>query len=64
MVDQVDKYDVMVIYIQSIPTFSFCKDASFGWRIFDFEHNLIDKGRFTVKEIDGVPHFVDDKKKE
>ena len=53
----VDKYDIMVIYVKAIPTFSFCKEPSFNWIIFDFNHDVIDKGIFTMKEIDEIPHF-------
>ena len=54
----INKYDIIVIYIQAIPTFSCCcREPSFGWRIFDYKHNLIDCGIFKVSQIDNIPHF-------
>eukprot|EP01084_Bolivina_argentea_P049983 91908_1 len=57
-IDHINKYDIMVIYINSIPTIPLGKKPSFNWTIYDFNHDIIEKGSYTVKEIDDVPHFL------
>eukprot|EP01083_Nonionella_stella_P025279 69639_1 len=54
---KIDQYDIMMIYVKSVPTFTFLKPASFNWAIYDFDANIISKGSSTLKEIDDTPHF-------
>lgn len=54
----INRLDVIVLYISAVPTFSLCQPASFKWKILDFNSDVIEQGRWTVREIDDTPHFT------
>ena len=58
-IDAIDKYDVICVYIYSIPTLYWVlgQEASFHYDVYDFNYKKIDSGRFTVKYIDSLPQF-------